>query len=110
MADQSKVVTSAVRPDAPARQVIAVFDDNTVAERALNHLADRRFEANRVAIVGAFAGQLRYALPRGQHDLRAVSSLQPRHYDLVANGVVANEALRLLGSAHTGRNDRWQQR
>lgn len=61
------------------------------------------------AVVGAMVGLLLYALQRGRHDFRAMSSLQPRHYDLVADCAVANEALRLLGSVTTGRNGRWQQ-
>lgn len=61
------------------------------------------------AVVGALVGFSLYALQRDRHDFRAVSSLQPRHYDLVADCAVANEALRLLGSVSTGRNGRWQQ-
>jgi hypothetical protein len=61
------------------------------------------------AVVGALVGLLLNALQRGRHDFRAVTSLQPRHYDLVADCAAANEALRLLGSISTGRNGGWQQ-
>ena len=52
MAEHSTVVTSAVRPNEPARQVIATFDNYGDAERAVDYLSDQRFEVNRVAIVG----------------------------------------------------------
>src|SRR5260370_35356251 len=52
MAEHSTVATSAVRPNEPARQVIATFDNSADAERAVDYLSDQRFEVNRVAIVG----------------------------------------------------------
>ena len=52
MATHSTVQTSAVRPNEPARQVIATFDNYADAERAVDYLSDQRFEVNRVAIVG----------------------------------------------------------
>jgi len=52
MAEHSTVATSAVRPNEPARQVIATFDNYADAERAVDYLSDQRFEVNRVAIVG----------------------------------------------------------
>jgi hypothetical protein len=52
MAEHSTVATSAVRPNEPARQVIATFDNYADAERAVDYLSDRGFEVNRVAIVG----------------------------------------------------------
>lgn len=52
MAVHSTVQTSAVRPNEPARQVIATFDDYADAERAVDYLSDQGFEVNRVAIVG----------------------------------------------------------
>ena len=52
MAVHSTVQTSAVRPNEPARQVIATFDNYADAERAVDYLSDRGFEVNRVAIVG----------------------------------------------------------
>jgi hypothetical protein len=52
MAEHSTVATSAVRPNQPARQVIATFDNYADAERAVDYLSDQRFEVNRVAIVG----------------------------------------------------------
>jgi hypothetical protein len=41
-----------VRPNEPARQVIATFDNYADAERAVDYLSDQGFEVNRVAIVG----------------------------------------------------------
>jgi len=52
MAVHSTVQTSAVRPNEPARQVIATFDNYADAERAVDYLSDRGFGVNRVAIVG----------------------------------------------------------
>ncbi|HWF69766.1 MAG TPA: general stress protein [Mycobacterium sp.] len=52
MAEHSTATTSAVRPNEPARQVIATFDNYADAERAVDYLSDQRFEVNRVAIVG----------------------------------------------------------
>jgi hypothetical protein len=52
MAEHSTVETSAVRPNEPARQVIATFDNYADAERTVDYLSDQRFEVNRVAIVG----------------------------------------------------------
>jgi hypothetical protein len=52
MAKYSTVETSAVRPNEPARQVIATFDSYADAERLVDYLSDQRFEVNRVAIVG----------------------------------------------------------
>jgi hypothetical protein len=52
MAVHSTVATSAVRPNEPARQVIATFETYADAERAVDYLSDQRFEVNRVAIVG----------------------------------------------------------
>lgn len=46
------VSRSAVRPNQPARQVIATFDNYADAERAVDFLSDQRFPVNRVAIVG----------------------------------------------------------
>jgi hypothetical protein len=43
---------SAVRPNQPARQVIATFDNYADAERAVDFLSDQGFPVNRVAIVG----------------------------------------------------------
>jgi hypothetical protein len=52
MAEHSTVATSAVRPNQPARRVIATFENYADAERAIDYLSDQRFEVNRVAIVG----------------------------------------------------------
>ncbi|MDT5132939.1 MAG: hypothetical protein QOE41_2250 [Mycobacterium sp.] len=52
MAEPTSVATSAVRPNQPARQVIASFDNYADAERAVDYLADQHFEVQRVAIVG----------------------------------------------------------
>ena len=52
MTHHSSVQTSAVRPTEPPRRVIATFDDYADAERAVDYLSDRRFEVNRLAIIG----------------------------------------------------------
>jgi flavorubredoxin len=52
VADHSTTVTSAVRPNQPARQVIATFDNYADAERAVDYLAVQHFEVDHVAIVG----------------------------------------------------------
>ena len=52
MAEHSTVATSAVRPNEPARQVIATFDNYADAERAVDYLSDQKFDVKRVAIVG----------------------------------------------------------
>ncbi|MET0457363.1 MAG: general stress protein [Mycobacterium sp.] len=52
MAVHSTARTSAVRPNEPARQVIATFDNYADAERAVDYLSDQGFEVNRVAIMG----------------------------------------------------------
>ncbi|KMO71887.1 glycine zipper family protein [Mycolicibacterium goodii] len=52
MVKHSTVPTSAVRPNEPARQVIATFDNYADAERAVDYMSDQRFEVNRLAIVG----------------------------------------------------------
>jgi hypothetical protein len=41
MSFNSSVATSAVRPNEPARQVIATFDDYAAAERAVDCLAEK---------------------------------------------------------------------
>jgi hypothetical protein len=52
MALHSTIPMSAVRPNEPARQVVATFDNYADAERAVDYLSDQRFEVSRVAIVG----------------------------------------------------------
>src|SRR5258707_5741991 len=64
MAEHSTVSTSAVRPNQPARQVIATFDNYADAERVVDYLSDQRFEVNRVAIVGRELEYLEQVLSR----------------------------------------------
>src|SRR5258708_22869800 len=64
MAEHSTVATSAVRPNEPARQVIATFDSYADAERVVDYLSDQRFEVNRVAIVGRELEYLEQVLGR----------------------------------------------
>ena len=53
MADTTHAVApDAVRPDEPARRVIATFDNYADAERAVDYLADQRFDVQRVTVVG----------------------------------------------------------
>jgi len=130
MAEHSTVATSAVRPNEPARQVIATFDNYADAERVVDYLSDQRFEVNRVAIVGreleyleqglgrlnyggaalrgagsgalvgALFGLLVHALQRGQHDFHSISGLRPTYYDDVAELEVADRALQLLAGGN----------
>lgn len=163
MAQSSTVEASAVRPNEPSRRVIATFDNYADAERAVDYLSDRRFQVNRVAIigrdmeyheqvlgrlnyggaavrsagsgalagallgwifglvnwieplisavvlsaygfifgavVGALVGLLVHALQRGRRDFHSVTALRPRHFDVVVDASVADEAIRLLGGA-----------
>src|SRR3977135_2630712 len=64
MAEHSTVTTSAVRPNEPARQVIATVDNYADAERVVDYLSDQRFEVNRVAIVGRELEYLEQVLGR----------------------------------------------
>jgi hypothetical protein len=122
MAEHSTVATSAVRPNKPARQVIATFENYADAERAVDYLSDQRFEVNRVAIVGrdleyveqvlgrltyggaapcgAGSGALVGALQGGRRDFHSVSGLRPKYYDVVADVEVADRALQLLTSGN----------
>jgi hypothetical protein len=166
MVQQHTAMASAVRPDAPARQAIATFDNYADAERAVDYLADQQFPVNRLAIVGrdlelveqvtghmnyglaalrgatsgglvgaligwifgvfswihpliaglvlafyglifgavvgALIGMLLYAMQRGRRDFATVTTLQPRHYDIVADVGVAQRALQLLKDATEG--------
>jgi hypothetical protein len=160
MAETRTVGGSAVRPNQPARQVIATFDNYADAERTVDYLVDRHFEVNRLSIVGrdlqlvervtgpmnygvaalrgatsgglvgaligwifglfswiqpliaglvlafyglvfgaalgALIGLLFYALQRGRRDFATVTTLQPKHFDIVADVGVAERALQLL--------------
>jgi len=158
--------TSAVRPNRPARQVVATFDNYADAESAVDYLSDQHFTVDKLAIVGrdielveqivgrlnygwaalrgaaagaltgalfgwifglldwvqplltglalafyglvfgavvgALLGLLMYALQGGRRDFTSIQSLQARHYEVLADVEVADEAVRLL----TGRTDR----
>jgi len=160
MVQQPDEVASAVRPDAPARQAIATFDNYADAERTVDYLADQRFPVNRLAIVGrdpelvgqvtghmnyglaalrgatpgglvgaligwifglfswiqplvaglvlafyglvfgaalgALIGLLLYAMQHGRRDFATVTTLQPEHFDVVADVGVAERALQFL--------------
>jgi hypothetical protein len=129
MAEHSTVATtSAVRPNGPARQVIATVDNYADVERAVDYLSDQRFEVNRVAIVGgdlqyveqvlgrlnyggaaprgagsgalvgALIGLLIHALQGGRRDFHSVSGLLPKYYDVVADVEVSDRALQILTS------------
>ena len=119
-----------MRPNEPARQVIATFDNYADAERAVDYLSDQRFEVNRVAIVGrdleyveqvlgrlnyggaalrgagsraivgALFGLLVHALQRGRRDFHSISGLRPKYYDVVAELEVADRALQLLAGGN----------
>lgn len=53
-------------------------------------------------VVGALLGLLMYALQGGRRDFTSIQSLQPRHYEVLADADAADEAVRLLA----GRTDR----
>jgi hypothetical protein len=77
MAFHSTIAVSAVRPNEPARQVVASFDNYADAERAVDYLSDQRFEVNRVAIVGReleYVEQVLGRLNYGGAALRGVGS------------------------------------
>lgn len=48
------------------------------------------------AALGALIGLLFYALQRGRRDFATVTTLQPKHFDIVADVGVAERALQLL--------------
>src|ERR1700761_3890766 len=156
-----------------ALRVIASFDNYADAERAVDDLADKQFEVQRVAIVGrdlelveqvtgrmnygwaalrgaaagaltgaligwifgllnwlnpliaglvlacygvvfgavvgALAGLVMYAFQAGRRDFTAVRSLQPRHFDVVADVDQADRAIQLLSGSANQRSRQWQQ-
>jgi hypothetical protein len=47
-----------------------------------------------------------YAMQRGRHDFATVTTLQPRHFDIVADVEVAERALQLLKDSHR-RESEW---
>jgi hypothetical protein len=130
MAEHSPVATSVVRPNEPARQVIATFNNYADAERGVDCVSDRRFAVRRVAIVGrdleyleqilgrpnygtaalrgagsgalvgAPIGLLMPTLQRGQRDFHSISGLRPKYYHVVADVEVADRALQLLTSGN----------
>jgi hypothetical protein len=74
---QITVDRSAVRPNQPARKVVATFDNYADAERAVDFLSDHRFPVNRVAIVGRdleYVEQVLGRLNYGGAALRGASS------------------------------------
>jgi hypothetical protein len=72
MTNTSQGVGSAVRPDEPARRVIATFDNYTDAERAVDYLADHQFEVQRVAIIGRDLQLVEQITGRMNHGLAAL--------------------------------------
>jgi LytS/YehU family sensor histidine kinase len=58
------------------------------------------------AVLGALVGLLLYAMQRGRRDFAAVTTLQPRHFDIVADVEVAERALQLLKDSHR-RESEW---
>lgn len=49
------------------------------------------------AVLGAVMGAITYALHRGRRDFASVTIMRPRHFDLVVDDEVADEAVRVLG-------------
>src|SRR6478672_358677 len=77
MVEHSTAATSGVRPNEPARQVIATFDNYADAERAVDYLSDQRFEVDRVAIVGReleYVAQILGRMDYGTAALRGAGS------------------------------------
>jgi len=81
LAEHSTVATSAVRPNEPARQVIATFDNYADAERAVDYLSDQRVEVNRVAIVGRELEYVEQVLGRMNYGTAALRALERGSYD-----------------------------
>ena len=50
MAQNPAAVASAVRPNQPARQTVATFDNYADAERTVEYLVDRQFAVNRLGL------------------------------------------------------------
>lgn len=55
------------------------------------------------AVIGALTGLAMYAFQAGRRDFTAVRSLQPRHFDVVADAEWADRAMQLLSG---GANER----
>lgn len=61
------------------------------------------------AVVGALTGLVMYAFQAGRRGFTAVRSLQPRHFDLVADVEQADRAVQLLKGGVNQRGRQWQQ-
>src|ERR1700694_5532557 len=126
MAAHSTVATSAVRPNEPARQVIATFDNYGTAalrgagsgalvgaliawifglfnwiEPLISALVLAGYGLVFGAIVGALIGLLFYALQGGRRDFHSVSGLRPKYDDVVADVEVADRAQQLLSGPNS---------
>src|ERR1700761_8335094 len=60
------------------------------------------------AAVGALTGLAMYAFQAGRRGFTAVRSLQPRHFDLVADVDHADRAMQLLSGGANQRSKKWQ--
>ncbi|MDE1674603.1 glycine zipper family protein [Nocardia gipuzkoensis] len=160
--------TSAIRPNRPARQAIAAFDNHADADSAVDYLSDQHFTVDKLAIVGrdielveqvagrynygwvalrgaaagalfgwifglldwvqplraglvlacyglvfgavvgALLGLLMYALQGGRRDFTSIQSLQPRHYEVLADVEVADEASACSPAGPIERNESWR--
>jgi hypothetical protein len=85
MADHSTTVTSAVRPNQPARQVIATFEN--YAERVVDYLAVQHFEVDHVAIVGRAIGSFIFLGPTGVGKTELAKTLAAALFDSEDNMV-----------------------
>jgi hypothetical protein len=59
--------------------------------------------------VGALTGLVMYAFQAGRRDFTTVRSLQPKHFDVVADVDQADRAIQLLSSSANQRSRQWQQ-
>jgi hypothetical protein len=73
-------MTSALRPNEPARQVIATSDNYGDAERAVDYMSDQPFEVSRLDIVGReleYVEQILGRMNYGTASLRGVPGRVP---------------------------------
>src|SRR3984957_7765678 len=61
------------------------------------------------AAVGALTGLVMYAFQAGRRGFTAVQSLQPRHFDVVADVDHADRAMQILSGGTNQRSGQWQQ-
>ncbi|WP_245921951.1 hypothetical protein [Nocardia nova] len=93
--------TSAIRPNQPARQVIATFDDYADAESAVDLRSDQHFAVDESAIDG-------HETSGGRRDVTSTQPSQPRHYEVLADVEVADEPCACSPAGPIERNEPWR--